>query len=170
MVQLTSELKNLRLSLVNIQPCLVSAFQLLLSGHSTLVRESISIAAVESASTSVWIALSTRPAGSPLMQKITQVQDCEQLTVRCIHSRSAGACTELASPAVPASFVDLQSIEIFGSHFDFLLGAFHSLNTRFVTFASASSGSFHLRSLLFWMSVFVPAPSSAVISDSSKLS
>ena len=56
----------------------VSTFQLLVSGHSTPVRESIPIAAVESVWTSMWKALSTRPACSPLMQ-ITQVQDCEEV-------------------------------------------------------------------------------------------
>ena len=157
---------NLKLSLSRQHATMfVGAFQLMGSGHSTLVLDSIPIAAVESASTSMWIALSTRPAGSPLMRKIIQVKDCEHLTVRCIRSRSVGVCTELTSPADLASFVDLHSIGIFGSHFDFFLGAFHSLNTRLVTFTSASSGSFHPRSLLFWMSVFVPAPSSAVISD-----
>ena len=125
MLQSTSELRDVKLCLVNIQPCLVSAFQLLVSGHCTLVRESIPIAAVESVSTSMWISLSTRPVDSPLMRNITQVQDCEQLTLRCIQSCHAGACTELAWSAVPASFVDLQSIGIFGSHFDFFLDAFH---------------------------------------------
>ena len=112
-----------------------------MSGHSTLVRESNPITAVESVSTSMWMALSTRPAGSPLM-RITQVQDFQQLPLRCIQSCQAGACTELACPAVPSSFVDLQSFGIFGAHFGFFLVAFHFLNTALSRFTSASTGSF----------------------------
>ena len=140
MVQLTSELKNLRLSLVNIQPCLVSAFQLLLSGHSTLVRESISIAArrvrfdvgVDSTQHSTCC--------SPLMQKITQVQ--------IVNSSLSGASIR-AQPAPALSWPHLRFL-----HHSLICSPLNSwFSFRLLTWclSFAQHTLCHVRISLFWI-------------------